>query len=160
MKFFFTSSWLLLVLATPSALVVAKKGKKTKNTKNKNNLGPLPGVNRACDPMNRDSNGCEDEDRTSDVWKDGCAACMCLKKGNASWCDGAQSVYYDVYFEEHGKNPFGDTNYSNRKCNTKFSQEFDVCRYDWECGDGLIGCFVVYADLINKNNVCIPALGV
>ena len=42
MKFSFTSSWFLFVLATPS--VIAKKGKKTKNTKNKN------GLNLSCDP--------------------------------------------------------------------------------------------------------------
>ena len=38
MKFSFTSSsssWLLLVLATPSAFVIGKKGKKTKHIKNK-----------------------------------------------------------------------------------------------------------------------------
>ena len=38
MRFSFTSSWFLLVVATPSAFVVAKKGKKTKHTKNKKSI--------------------------------------------------------------------------------------------------------------------------
>ena len=42
MKFSFPSSLLFLVLATPSVLVVAKKGKKTKNTKNKSNVSFEP----------------------------------------------------------------------------------------------------------------------
>jgi len=46
MKFFFTpSSWLLLVVAAPSALGVAKKEKKMKNTKNKKNFGPIDNDN-------------------------------------------------------------------------------------------------------------------
>ena len=62
--------------------------------------------------------GCADEDCASDNWKDGCSACMCYKKGNASWCDGTKSAYYDNYFGENGVNPFGDSNRSTRKCNT------------------------------------------
>ena len=146
MKFFFTSSlWLLLVLATPSALVVAKKDKKTKNTKIKNNLGPLRplgggGSSLNCDPMSPyDSidQGCHDNDCVCQVWKDGCLACMCFNKGNTLWCDGTQSAYYDNYFEANGVNPFGDSNRSNRKCNTIFSPRYDRCLWDWECESGL-----------------------
>ena len=158
MKFSFPSSYLLLVLATPS--VIAKKGKKTKDTKNKNNLSPIGNIlggpkwnggekdlNLDCDPMSPfddEDRNCGEKDCASKEWKDGCEACMCFNKGNASWCDGAQSVYYDVYFEEHGENPFGDSNYSNRKCNTNFSQQDVSCNWDWECESGLEGCIWEY----------------
>ena len=117
MKFSFTSSWLLLVLATPS--VIAKKGKKTKNTKSKNNRVPVVDrtANLDCDPMQQnldEDNGCKEEDCASTNWEDGCEACMCYNQGNASWCDGTKSAYYDNYFEEHGENPFGDNRRSNK----------------------------------------------
>jgi len=182
MKFsFISSSCLLLVVATPSALVVARKGKKTKKTKNKNsvnnivpivdpinndndsnsNLGPVlgGGPNFNCDPMNRSGDGCEDNDCASTDWEDGCEACMCYNMGNDSWCDGTKSSYYDSYYEEHGKNPFGDTNYSNRKCNTKFSEEGDFCRYDWECDGGLVECYTDWSDFIYETNVCVGTDG-
>ena len=151
MKFSFTSSWLLLVLATTSALVVAKKGKKTKNRKNKNTVVPvdndndndsndnvspiLDGGQNICDPMKKGSIyiGCQEEECAGTEWVDGCEACMCYNNGNASWCDGTKSTYYDIYYKENGKNPFGDSNRDNRKCNTKFSPKGDSCHFDWEC---------------------------
>jgi len=154
MKFSFTSSLLLLVLATPS--VVAKKGKKTKYTKNKNNVVPVIGgsVNLNCNPMQevskKYSTGCKDGDCASTNWEDGCEACMCSNNGNASWCDGTKSTYYDNYFEAHGENPFGDSNQSNRKCNTKFSLAGGSCNWNWECDRGL-EC--------NDDDVCAPLNG-
>ena len=142
MKFFFTSSsWLLLVLATSS--VIAKKGKKTKNSKNKNNLDPIivDSANLNCDPnhsfRSKKKNACKEEDCASTNWEDGCEACMCFNNGNASWCDGKKSFYYDNYYEENGVNPFGDSNQSNRKCNTIFSKRDVSCTWDWECESGL-----------------------
>ena len=132
MKFSFPSSWLLLILATPS--VDAKKGKKTKNAKIKN-----LGRNLNCDPMT--TWDCKNLDCASDMWEDGCLACMCYNTGNASWCDGSKSVYYDVYFDEHGVNPFGDSRRENRKCNTDFGQENFSCRQSWECDSELECCF-------------------
>ena len=163
MNFSFTSSsWFLFVLATPS--VIAKKEKKTKHTKNKNsiksvvptfvpidnnkdsnntnNLGStFGGSNLNCDPMgdyNDKEFGCKIASCASDKWLDGCSACMCFNNGNASWCDARQSVYYDVYFDRHGENPFGDSNKSNRKCNTIFSPKEVFCQWDWECEFGLV----------------------
>ena len=153
MNFSFTSSlWLLLVLATQS--VIAKKGKKTKTTKNKNNLGPVIGgsANLNCDPMSPWGDkyqSCHNEDCASDVWKDGCLACMCYNDGNASWCDGTQSAYYDSYFEEYGENQFGDSNRSNSKCNTHFSQLDVSCQWDWECEN----------ELECNDSVCVPGGG-
>ena len=145
MKFSFSSSWLLFVLVTPS--VIAKKGKNTKKTKNKNSTKsivpifvPIDEPNRNCDPSSPYDNeewGCKSKDCASDRWKDGCEACMCYSYRNASWCDGTDSDYYDNYFEEHGVNPFGDINRSNRKCNTQFSQLDAPCQMYWECEIGL-----------------------
>ena len=155
MKLYFSSSWLLLVVATPS--VIAKKGKKTKTNKNQK-IGPVGGseLNLNCDPQTdtlppyADNSGkfnvwydnvCKNDDCASDMWKDGCLACMCYNVGNASWCDGTKSVYYDTYFDKHGENPFGDSNRSNRKCNTNFSQQDVPCKWDWECDIGITaGC--------------------
>lgn len=64
--------------------------------------------------------GCKNDECASDRWTDGCSACMCYNRGNASWCDGMKSDYYDNYFQFHRKNPFGDSNPDNRKCNTTF----------------------------------------
>ena len=89
-----------------------------------------------CNPMSpyddRDW-GCQDDGCASDVWKDGCEACMCYKRGNDSWCDGTKSAYYDNYYDENGKNPFGDSNQKNRKCNTKFTPIGGSCQRGWEC---------------------------
>jgi len=90
-----------------------------------------------CDPMMTWSDGCEDNDCANDVWKDGCLGCMCYNQGNGSWCDGIQSDYYDNYFEENGENPFGDSNRSNRKCNTIFAPYGVLCEHNWECESGL-----------------------
>ena len=57
--------------------------------------------NRNCDPMLEniyEENVCKDKDCASANWKDGCEACMCYSNGNASWCDGSKSDYYDDYF--------------------------------------------------------------
>ena len=74
MKFSFSLSWLLLVVATPS--VGTKKKKKLESTKNKNTSpiidGYEPDLN--CDPMSDPmirSDGCKTLDCTSDRWKDG-----------------------------------------------------------------------------------------
>ena len=95
------------------------------HTKNKSLGGSLlgGGPNSNYDsmsPYDDGKQGCKDEDCASDVCTDGCLACMCFNQGNTSWCDGTKSTYYDNYYEEHGENPFGDSNWSNRKCNTHF----------------------------------------
>ena len=54
----------------------------------------------------------------TDMWRDGCNGCMCYEPGNPTWCDGLKGHYYDRYFEEHGMNPWGDTDVKNRNCNT------------------------------------------
>ena len=54
----------------------------------------------------------------TDMWRDGCNGCMCYEPGNPTWCDGLKGHYYDKYFEEHGMNPWNDSNWENRKCNT------------------------------------------
>ena len=125
MKLLFSLSWLVLVLATP--LVIAKKGKKTKDTKNKTNIKSVAGVepNQNCDPSSPYDDkewGCKTKDCASDRWNDGCEGCICYSLGNASWCDGTKSDYYDNYFKENGENPSGDSNGKNRKCSTIFSQ--------------------------------------
>ena len=61
---------------------------------------------------------CQEKYCAHPMWADGCEACMCFNNGNAAWCDGLRGHYYDKYFEEHGENPWGDTNVRNRKCNT------------------------------------------
>ena len=67
------------------------------------------------------------------MWADGCEACMCFNNGNAAWCDGLRGHYYDKYFEEHGENPWGDTNVRNRKCNTDFRPDGSRCDANWQC---------------------------
>ena len=112
--------------------------------------GGGPSLN--CDPMSpydSKDQGCHEKDCASDVWRDGCRACMCYNNGNASWCDRTNSAYYDNYYEEHGKNPFGDSKYSNKKCNTDFSQQDASCRWDWECESGA-GCCLVYNSASKK----------
>ena len=81
--------------------------------------------------------GCKDEDCASDVWKDGCLACMCFNQGNASWCDGTKSAYYDNYYKKNGKNPFGDSNRDNRKCKKKVSPKGGSCKWNLQCVGGL-----------------------
>ena len=54
----------------------------------------------------------------TDMWRDGCKACMCYNPGNVAWCDGFEGHYYDNYFRAHGENPWGDDKWENRKCNT------------------------------------------
>ena len=76
---------------------------------------------------------------------------MCFNNGNALWCDGTKSAYYDSYYEEHGKNPFGDSNPNNRKCNTQFSPKGVSCEWEWECeSDGFFSeydcCFYSVCD--------------
>ena len=73
-----------------------------------------------------------------DNWLDGCEACMCFNNGNEYWCDGRQSDFYDKYFDQHGKSPYGLTKRENRKCNPNFIKEGEKClstsmHYDWEC---------------------------
>jgi hypothetical protein len=96
-----------------------------------------------CDPsetnyQSEDPKGCEDNNCARPMWTDGCEACMCFEPyTNVSWCDGSRSAYYDKYFEEHGKNPWGDTNVRNRKCNTDFRGYPAACDGDawhWQCG--------------------------
>jgi len=91
-----------------------------------------------CNPSERELEtkyGCGDNDCANLAWADGCEACMCFNNGNASWCDGSKgdyydnhiTDYYDNYFMEHGKNPWGDTNWRNRKCNTQFRKKRLEC---------------------------------
>ena len=81
--------------------------------------------------------GCHDGDCASDVWKDGCLGCMCFNQGDASWCDGTKSAYYDNYYKDNQKNPFSDSNQDNRKCVTKFLPREAPCQHDWQCASGL-----------------------
>ena len=92
--------------------------------------------------------GCNYEGCTSTNWEDECSACMCYKNGNASWCDGAKSTYYDTYHKEHGINPFGGSNWSNRKCNTEILPMLSSCEWGWECKSGLCVTFE-YEGFIN-----------
>ena len=70
------------------------------------------------------------------VWMDGCKACMCFNEGNAAWCDGYRGDYYDNYFKANGVNPWGDTNWRNRKCNTEFKPLNERCGQAWQCASG------------------------
>ena len=97
--------------------------------------------------------GCKEEHCASDIWKDGCEACMCYNLGNASRCDGSKSAYYDNYFIENEENPFGDSNRRNRKCNIIFSLQDDPCDWDWECGRGSLCGYINNGTLDKK---CCP----
>ena len=68
--------------------------------------------------------------------RDGCDACMCFNHGNAAWCDGFRNEYYDTYFDQHGRNPWGDTIRANRKCNTEFRPFTSKCDAAWHCAKG------------------------
>ena len=97
--------------------------------------------NLNCDPMSnfgKKGRGCRTCDCASTNLEDGCKACMCYNNGNASWCDGTKSAYYDYYFQEHKQNPFGDSKKENRKCNRNFSPKDASCQRTWECVEGLI----------------------
>ena len=101
------------------------------------------GANLNCDPMSSlddDEWGCTDDDCASGRWKDGSLACMCYSQRNDSWCVGTQSDFYDKYFEGNGKNPFGDNNLSNRKCNTNVSLYYFPCQWNWEFERRLTCC--------------------
>ena len=84
---------------------------------------PTPYRQFDCNPSDVALNygdGCQTHDCAHPVWRNGCEACMCFNPANAAWCDGLEGDYYDKYFEEHGENPWGDSNVKNRKCNTEF----------------------------------------
>jgi hypothetical protein len=85
-----------------------------------------------CDPSGGLAN-CKDNNCAHPMWADGCEACMCFNTGNPTWCDGLWGDYYDKYFEEHGNNPWGDTNVRNRKCNPVFKGDDRYCVADWQC---------------------------
>lgn len=93
------------------------------------------GLDDTCDPGF--PNDCVNENCAIDEYKDGCAACMCYKAGNGSWCDGTKGDYYDKYFKANGKNPWGDKREENRKCNTDFQGYFQPCSWNWQCETGL-----------------------
>jgi hypothetical protein len=93
-----------------------------------------------CDPS---AENCNDKNCAHPMWADGCEACMCYNNGNAAWCDGSRGHFYDKYFEEHGENPWGDTNVRNRKCNIEFNQLEQDCTQDWNCGKGM-KCYEEY----------------
>ena len=162
MKFPFSLSWFLLVVASPPTVfaMVATTKKNTKHAKkNKTSDGtsndgtsdgffpiiepPVDNValDLTCDPSQTEGlgfgNGCEDNDCAHPVWADGCEACMCFNPGNAAWCDGYRGDFYDKYFEEHGDNPWGDPNVRNRKCNTIFRPSGSLCLVNWQCAAGL-----------------------
>ena len=108
---------------------------------------PTPYRQFDCNPSDVALNygdGCQTHDCAHPVWSDGCEACMCFNPANAAWCDGLEGDYYDKYFEEHGENPFGDNNRSNRKCNTHFSPVDASCQWNWECESGLAGCYLFF----------------
>ena len=109
-------------------------------------------------PYDDKDQGCHDHNCASDVWKDGYLACMCFYQGNASWCDGTKSAYYDNYYKRNGKNPFGDSNQDNRKYNTNISQLDASCRWDWECESGrecylILGGEILYYSFLGSLNV-------
>ena len=58
---------------------------------------------------------CRNEWCADEGWKDGCEACMCFNQGNTYWCDGTRGDYYDSYFKEHNKSPYGITDVHSRK---------------------------------------------
>jgi len=65
-------------------------------------------VGKTCDPHL--PNRCKNENCAGvagNEGEDGCAACMCYKKGNHARCDGTRNEYYDKYFDEHDENPYG-----------------------------------------------------
>ena len=100
------------------------------------------GLDVTCNPSQADGlaveNGCEDDDCADPVWADGCEACMCFNNGNAAWCDGFRGDYYDNYFNDNKKNPWGDTNVRNRKCNPIFRPYGSGCLdVNWQCAAGL-----------------------
>ena len=138
---------------------MAKKDKKTKNTKKHTGTttmtatnvetgtgvfdmvcdGDTTNLNINCDPMSRydETWGCHDDDCASDVWQDGCEACLCFNSGNTSRFDGTNNAYYDNYYNDNDndndKNHFGDTNYKNRKCETELLPKDAPCRWTWQC---------------------------
>ena len=93
---------------------MAKKDKKTKNTKKHTGTttmtatnvetgtgvfdmvcdGDTNNLNLNCYPISRydETWGCHDDDCASDVWQDGCEACLCFNSGNASRCDGTTTT--------------------------------------------------------------------
>ena len=109
-----------------------------------------------CNPSSVKDTGkpdCGNDDCADPVWGDGCEACMCFNNGNAAWCDGLRGDHYDKYFEEHGENPWGDTNVRNRKCNTEFIEEnapLNYCHKSWQCAKGL----TCYSGGDQTNNMC------
>ena len=69
---------------------------------------------------------------------------MCFNHGNAFWCDGGRGNFYDwtvfdydKYFNDHGENPWGDTDRANRKCNPVFRPYGHECHMHWHCAKGL-----------------------
>lgn len=106
---------------------MAKKDKKTKDTKKHTattttttttatNIETGTGVfdmicdgdinlNLNCDLLSRSDEtwGFHDDDCASDVWQDGCEACLRFNSGNASRCDGTNSAYYVNYYENNDK---------------------------------------------------------
>jgi hypothetical protein len=108
-----------------------------------------------CNPSESNTLGmdkvCEDNDCAHPVWADGCKACMCFNNGNAAWCDGFQGDYYDTYFDQHGENPWGDTNVKNRKCNPEFKPYYTFCYENWHCALGL-RCVT---DSLVQNHMCV-----
>ena len=146
LSFFSSCFFLVLVLATPSFLVVAKKEKKTKNTKNKNILGsgnfnydPMSKMD-SCPDTDCRSSVCGDSNCASDMWKDGCLTFMCYNQGNTSWCVMILEVFTMIItLRNMERTHFFDSNRSNRKCNTDFFQQDVKCYrdWDWECERGL-----------------------
>ena len=154
MKLLVSLSWFVLVIASPPSVfaMVATTKKTTKHAKkNKTSDGFFPvieppidnvGLDVTCNPSQADGlaveNGCEDDDCADPVWADGCEACMCFNNGNAAWCDGFRGDYYDNYFNDNKKNPWGDTNVRNRKCNPIFRPYGSGCLdVNWQCAAGL-----------------------
>ena len=162
MKLLFSLSWSILVVAPPPTIfaMVATAKKTTKHAK-KNKTSDVtsdgfvpvkePPIDQVgarqldCDPRALElleGKGCEDNDCANPLWGDGCEACMCFNPGNAAWCDGHRDAFYDTYFEEHGENPWGDTNVRNRKCNTDPAKKKDEkCEAGWQCANGC-GSFI------------------
>ena len=139
MKFPFSLSWFLLVVASPPTVfaMVATTKKNTKHAKkNKtsdwtsndgtsndgtsNGFVPViepPGLDLNCDPSQESfldkGNGCEDNDCADTDWLDGCEACMCFNKAMTPGAMATEVIFMISTLRNteiiHGVIPIGET---------------------------------------------------
>ena len=119
-----------------------------------------PAKSQNCDPMSRydETWGCHDDDCASDVWQDGCEACLCFNSGNASRCDGTTTTrtmtrthlviatirtgnawlsFYQRMLLADGLGSVKDAS-SNRGFCMKAKGEQSICRLEWRRNDDYI----------------------